>query len=161
MLDGSWQAAADAWRDRGLPHWEALALGRAPELDSARRSLSLLDSLGATAVRAAVVRDRHAAGLPVPRGSRAGAAAGPAGTTSGPASGPASGPGLTPRELEVLALLVDGLPDAAIATALVLSPKTVGHHVSSVLRKLEVPTRSRAAAEAHRRGLLQDPDARP
>ena len=58
-------------------------------------------------------------------------------------------------------LLVDGLPDAAIATALVLSPKTVGHHVSSVLRKLEVPTRSRAAAEAHRRGLLDDRPARP
>ena len=62
--------------------------------------------------------------------------------------------GLTPRELEVLDLLADGLSDAAIAEALVLSPKTVGHHVSSVLRKLESPSRSRAVAAAQRRGIL-------
>ncbi len=140
MLNGSWQAAADAWRSLGLPYWEALALGRDPRLDAARRALEILDSLGACTARTAVVRDRRAAGLPVPRGPRVRAA---------------GGAGLTPRELEVLALLVDGLSDAAIASALVLSTKTVGHHVSAVLRKLDVPTRSRAAAEARRRGLLE------
>ena len=92
-----------------------------------------------SAARAAVVRDRHAAGLPVPRGPRAGRD---------------DVAGLTPREHEVLLLLADGLSDAAIAEALVLSRKTVGHHVSAVLRKLDAPSRSRAVAAATRLGLL-------
>jgi DNA-binding NarL/FixJ family response regulator len=62
--------------------------------------------------------------------------------------------GLTARELEVLALLVRGLRNAAIADELVVSEKTVDHHVSAVLRKLGVGTRGEAAAEAARLGLL-------
>jgi DNA-binding NarL/FixJ family response regulator len=65
-----------------------------------------------------------------------------------------SNAGLTARELDVLALLVDGLSDADIASALVLSRKTVGHHVSAVLRKLDAPSRSRAVAAAVRRGIV-------
>ncbi len=140
MLEEAWEPAADAWRDLGVPYWEALALGRASDLDSGRRSLAALDRLGATASRAAVVRDRHAAGLPVPRAGQA-------------ANG--DGAGLTPREHEVLLLLADGLSDSDIADALVLSRKTVGHHVSAVLRKLDSPTRSRAVAAAGRRGILR------
>ena len=56
--------------------------------------------------------------------------------------------GLTGRELEVLALLGEGLRDAEIADRLVVSPKTVGHHVSAILRKLGVPNRVAAAEEA-------------
>ncbi len=139
MLDADWHGAAAAWRGLGIPYWEALSLARAADLEAGRRALEILDQLGATAARAAVVRDRHAAGLPVPRGPR-------------PDRDAVAG--LTPRELEVLGLLADGLSDAAIAEALVLSPKTVGHHVSSVLRKLESPSRSRAVAAAQRRGIL-------
>ena len=62
--------------------------------------------------------------------------------------------GLTARELEVLALLTSGLRNAAIADELVVSEKTVDHHVSAVLRKLDVRTRGEAAAEAARLGLL-------
>jgi DNA-binding NarL/FixJ family response regulator len=54
----------------------------------------------------------------------------------------------------VLALLADGLRNAQIATRLVVSERTVGHHVSAILRKLDVGTRGEAAAEAMRRGLL-------
>jgi DNA-binding CsgD family transcriptional regulator len=144
MLDGSWQDAAQAWRELGTPYWEALSLAQESDLEAARRALEILGRLDATAVREAVVRDRHAAGLPVPRGPR-------------DATSRERG-GLTSRELEVLALLGDGLSDAAIAEALVLSPKTVGHHVSSVLRKLEAPSRSRAVAVAHRRGILTPSD---
>ena len=60
---------------------------------------------------------------------------------------------LTSRELEVLALLARGLRNAEIADKLVLSVKTVDHHVSSILRKLGVPTRAAAATEAARLGL--------
>jgi DNA-binding CsgD family transcriptional regulator len=139
MLEGSWHEAAHEWRVLGVPYWEALSLGRAPDLESARRALELLDGLTVSAVRDAVVRDRHAAGLPVPRAPR---------------TRRADLGGLTPREHEVLLLLADGLSDAAIADALVVSRKTVGHHVSSVLRKLEAPSRSRAVAAATRLELL-------
>jgi DNA-binding NarL/FixJ family response regulator len=58
--------------------------------------------------------------------------------------------GLTPRELEVLGLLARGLTNREIGDALVISIKTVGIHVSHILRKLDVPTRVDAAAIAHR-----------
>ena len=61
--------------------------------------------------------------------------------------------GLTPREREVLRLLVDGQTDREIAEALFVSPRTVGAHVSSILAKLEVETRRGARAYALRHGL--------
>jgi len=62
--------------------------------------------------------------------------------------------GLTARELEVLALVADGLRNAEIAARLVVSPRTVDHHVASIFRKLDVRTRAQAGAEAVRRGLV-------
>jgi DNA-binding CsgD family transcriptional regulator len=61
---------------------------------------------------------------------------------------------LTARELEVLALVATGRTDREIAGQLVISTKTVGHHVSHLLAKLDVPTRSAAAALAERLRLL-------
>jgi DNA-binding CsgD family transcriptional regulator len=61
--------------------------------------------------------------------------------------------GLTGRELDVLALLSEGLRNREIAARLYVSEKTVGHHVSAILRKLAVPTRGQAAAEAARFGI--------
>jgi DNA-binding NarL/FixJ family response regulator len=91
-------------------------------------------------VRDAVLRARHAQGLTVPRGPRQASRDNPA--------------GLTPREVEVLGLLAEGLTYAEVAKRLVLSEKTVGHHVSAVLRKLGEPTRSRAVAAAVRLGIV-------
>jgi DNA-binding NarL/FixJ family response regulator len=54
----------------------------------------------------------------------------------------------------VLGLLEEGLRNAQIAERLVLSGKTVDHHVSAVLRKLDVRSRGEATAEATRLGLL-------
>ena len=56
--------------------------------------------------------------------------------------------GLTKRELEVLGLVAAGLRDSEIAERLVLSERTVGHHVRAILRKLGVRNRSRGDAEA-------------
>ena len=56
--------------------------------------------------------------------------------------------GLTARQAEVLELLVEGHSDREIAAALFISTKTVGHHVSAVLHKLGVSSRTEAAVLA-------------
>lgn len=56
--------------------------------------------------------------------------------------------GLTDRQADVLVLLAAGLTNAEIAAQLVLSVRTVDHHVSAILTKLGVSTRREAAARA-------------
>jgi DNA-binding NarL/FixJ family response regulator len=60
----------------------------------------------------------------------------------------------TARELDVLALLAEGLTNREIAARLFVSPKTVGIHVSSLHRRLDAHTRGEAVAAARRRGIL-------
>jgi DNA-binding CsgD family transcriptional regulator/tetratricopeptide (TPR) repeat protein len=140
-LEGRGEEAAAAWRALGCPYEAADALAQLPPPAALREALACFDDLGA-AVPAARVRrrlrelgERH-----VPRGPQASTSGHPA--------------GLTARQAEVLALLDLGLSDAAIARQLHLATKTVGHHVSAILRKLDVATRGEAAAAARRRGLL-------
>jgi DNA-binding NarL/FixJ family response regulator len=61
---------------------------------------------------------------------------------------------LSPREIEVLALLARGWDNARIAAALYVSVGTVKHHVSNILNKLEVENRIQAAVKAVQDGLL-------
>jgi DNA-binding CsgD family transcriptional regulator len=63
---------------------------------------------------------------------------------------------LTPREIEVLALLGDGLTNRELAAELFISAKTASVHVSRILSKLSVPNRAAAAAAAHHLGLASD-----
>jgi DNA-binding CsgD family transcriptional regulator len=60
---------------------------------------------------------------------------------------------LTAREMEVLALLAQGLTDRQLADSFGLSRRTIGHHVSHILRKLGVPNRTAAALAAREAGL--------
>ena len=67
--------------------------------------------------------------------------------------------GLTPRETEVLRLVAEGLTNAEIAERLIISEHTVHRHVTNLLRKLDLPSRTAAAAQAARLGLLDGPPA--
>jgi DNA-binding NarL/FixJ family response regulator len=140
MLAGQHRAAATEWRELSCPLWSAYALAFSPQTRDAQECLDILGHLGVPAVRHAVLRARHAQGLTLPRGPRPTSRANPA--------------GLTAREVEVLGLLADGLSYAEVAERLILSEKTVGHHVSAVLRKLGEPTRPRAVATALRLGII-------
>jgi DNA-binding CsgD family transcriptional regulator len=139
-LDGDWKAAERAWTAIGCPYEAALALATADDEQALRRSLSALQELGARPAAARVARMLRERGVrDVPDGPRAT-------TRSNPA-------GLTARELEVLTLVAQGLRNGEIAAQLFLSEKTVGHHVSAILRKLDVRTRGQAASEAARLGI--------
>jgi len=141
QLDGDPSRAAELWQELGCPYEASLAWADAGDEASLRRALEQLQQLGAGAAAAIVsrrLRERGARGL----------AQGPRRTTR---TNPA---GLTGREVEVLALVAEGLRNAEIAERLFLAEKTVDHHVSAILRKLEVRTRGQAAVEAGRLGFL-------
>jgi DNA-binding NarL/FixJ family response regulator len=143
QLRGDWSGAATAWRDAGCRYEAALALGESEDEAALRTALEELQRLGArpaSAVVARRLRERGARG--VPRGLRPATKANPA--------------NLTPRELEVLLLVAEGLRNADVARRLVLSERTVAHHVSSILRKLGVRSRAEATAESIRLGLADE-----
>jgi len=104
----------------------------AREVEAARRTFEELGAGWGTERAAALVRRlRH--GTPIA------------------ADGPLAA--LTLRELDVLALLTKGLTNAEIASRLALSEHTVHRHVTSILRKLRLPSRAAAAALATRHGV--------
>ncbi len=141
MAAGAWDQAAAAWAALGCPLWQAYALGLASDLSAAQRAVGILEGLSASASIEAILRTRRQRGLQLPRRPR---------LRTRERVGQ-----LTPREHDILLLLADGLSTADLADRLVLSPRTVEHHVSAVLRKLGEPTRARAVATARRLGVLE------
>ena len=140
LMAGDWQAAAQAWTVRRLAYarLEALSMGDRAAVTEALRGLSELGAVRTAKHVRAELRRRGVTA--VPRGPRP--------TTASNAAG------LTSRQLEVLRMLVDGLTNADIAAQLTLSLKTVEHHVSAVLDKLNVTTRGQATAAAYRLNLI-------
>ena len=124
---GDWEGAARQWEELGSPFAQALALSRGGTRDGLAAAALLFDDLGAEAAAARARAISRARGWTPPRGRRADTRAHP--------------DGLTRREAEVLDLLREGLADAAIAERLVLSRRTVEHHVAAILGKLGVSSR--------------------
>jgi DNA-binding CsgD family transcriptional regulator len=134
-IAGNWQGAARAWRALGCPYEHAIVLGWYGGEPEQREALVIFERLGAAPAAEALRRQMRSHGVRrVPRGSRTS-------TRSHPH-------GLTRREAEILALLSEGLRNAAIARRLFVSTKTVDHHVSAILTKLGVPSRAEAVAIA-------------
>lgn len=142
-LAGDWRGAIRAWWTLGAPYEAALAALPGDER-AARDALATLQRLGAVAASRAFARDREARGGASLRGPRR--------------STLANAAGLTRREQEVLRVLAGGATNPEIAAALHLSERTVAHHVSAILGKLRVSTRTAAAETARGAGLLDGKD---
>jgi DNA-binding CsgD family transcriptional regulator/tetratricopeptide (TPR) repeat protein len=140
-LAGDWAEAARLFDELGCPYDAALALFDSGEVDPMRDALARLEVLGADAAVDRVRQGLRAAGARAVRtGPRKRTRAHPA--------------GLTPREAEVLELLVVGCTNAQMADRLFLSVRTVDHHVSAVLGKLGIRSRAEVAGQARALGLV-------
>jgi DNA-binding CsgD family transcriptional regulator len=139
-LAGDAEAAAKRWRELGCPYAAALAWAETGDEERQREAIAELTELGAHRAAAHVARMLRKQGVRnLRRGPRASTRANPA--------------GLTAREVDVLELLAEGLTNPEMAERLVLSQKTVEHHVSAVMRKLDARTRTQAVAQARRLGI--------
>ncbi|HZE37386.1 MAG TPA: response regulator transcription factor, partial [Stackebrandtia sp.] len=131
----AWGSVIPVWRERGHP-WElALSLG------FAARAADRADTSGSLRTEAEAIAERlgaqklYAALVPAPEFDAARSE-------------------LSQRELEVLALIAEGLSNRQIAAKLYISPSTAGVHVSHILTKLGAANRTEAATIAHQRGLV-------
>jgi DNA-binding CsgD family transcriptional regulator len=138
QIAGQWRAAAEEWKRLNCPYEQARALA---DGDSAAQTaaLAIFERLGAKPAADEVRLALRAAGVRnLPRST----------TRENPY-------GLTARQMDILVLLAEDLSNAEIAARLSLSPKTVDHHVSAVLAKLDVHSREEAAQLAKREGMVK------
>jgi DNA-binding CsgD family transcriptional regulator/tetratricopeptide (TPR) repeat protein len=140
QIVGDWQGAAEAWKAIDCPYEQAAALAESKTESALREALAIFEKLGAAPMAARTRSQLRERGIRnIPRGLQER-------TKQNPYQ-------LTRRQLQVLALIAEGRRNAEIACRLFLSEKTVDHHVSAVLEKLQVRTRVEAAALAHQLGL--------
>lgn len=142
QIAGDWRGAADEWARLDCPYERARALA---EGDSTAQlaALGIFDQLGARPAADALRRGMRAGGVRrIPRGPRPSTYRNPF--------------GLTTRQLDILALVSAGLSNTQIAARLYLSPKTVDHHVSAMLARLDVHSREDATALARQYAPLDD-----
>jgi DNA-binding CsgD family transcriptional regulator len=127
-IAGEWRAAAEAWEELGCPYEQAHALADG-DSTAQTTALKIFDRLGARPAadrlrlklqQAGVIKIAHAS------------------TRENPF-------GLTRRQMEILGLLLERLSNAEISARLHISPKTVDHHVSAILEKMDIHSREEAA----------------
>jgi DNA-binding CsgD family transcriptional regulator/tetratricopeptide (TPR) repeat protein len=140
QIMGDWRGAAEEWEKRSCPYEQALALMDGDE-PAQLTALEIFERLGAHPATEKLKQQMRAQGVHgIPRGPRPSTRENPF--------------GLTAREVEVLASLVQGLNNNAIAKRLSLSTRTVEHHIASILQKMQVQSRNEAVALAVKERLL-------
>ncbi|MGH8912903.1 MAG: LuxR C-terminal-related transcriptional regulator, partial [Acidimicrobiia bacterium] len=138
--EGEWEKAASFWEERGIPYDRAVALAHG-NTESKLEALRIFDDLGATPLAARLRSQLTEEGV--------------AGVPRGPTRATRENPfGLTPRQMDVLRHLAEGMTNSEIADRLFVSNRTVDHHVSAILGKLVADSRSAAVAIAQDAGLL-------
>jgi DNA-binding CsgD family transcriptional regulator len=143
QIAGNWKGAADQWRKGGFPYETANALAQSDDETAQLEGLAELERLGAEPAAKRARRHLRELGVKgIPRGPHE--------------STRSNSAGLTRREIEIAQLISEGLRNNEIAERLFVSPKTVDHHVSSVLSKLGVKTRAQVRGAAELRGLLKN-----
>ena len=134
QIAGNWQAAAQAWKQIGCPYEQARALAEGDQ-PARFRALHIFERLGAWPAAEVLlhqIQSFHPRRLP-----------------HNPRQATRANPfGLTDRQVQILELLIAGLSNAEISTRLHISIKTTDHHVSAILARLGVHTRSEAAEMA-------------
>lgn len=140
-IAGDYEGSRAAWAEAGSIIHGAIAQAWSRDPEAIRSALETLADVGAhgsaRSLRSAL-RDLGVEGLP----------RGPIGSTR------ANPAGLTARQLDVLRCLDAGMSNSEIAEELYISPKTAEHHVSAIITKLGVTSRSSAVAAARERGIL-------
>ena len=135
------QKAAVLWQKLGYPYAQAMVLFEGND-DDKRKAIKIVHDLGANTTYEKLKQEMRTSGIKnIPRGIRKSTQANPA--------------LLTRRELDVLQLLNENMQNKEIAVKLFISPKTVDHHISSILFKLDVDTRLKAVHEANKLGILE------
>jgi DNA-binding CsgD family transcriptional regulator len=165
-----WRTAARAWEAMSRPWQEGVALWRGAEayidagdrdaaVETAEATLEIARRLDAgwlvdeitTLAQRARLDVGQTAGERAGSGSNGDGSGDRSGAGSGDGSGSSEDPfGLTSRERQVLALLAEGATNRQIGAALFMAEKTASVHVSRILSKLGVRSRTQAAAVAHR-----------
>ena len=140
QIAGNWRAAADRWKEIGCPYEEATALADGD--DAAQlEALAIFEKLGASPAAERLRHKLRSTGVRgIPRGPRPSTKENPA--------------GLTARQMEVLSLMNDGCTNTEIAERLFISSKTVDHHVSAILAKLDADNRVEAVSVALQSNLI-------
>jgi len=131
QIAGEWRRAAALWEQMGCPYAQARALAEGDN-EAQITALNMFERLGALPAVEQIRSALQARGVTkVPRQPKRATLQNPF--------------GLTGRQVDILALLIQGLSNAQIASRLHISPKTADHHVSAILSRLDVHSREDAA----------------
>jgi DNA-binding CsgD family transcriptional regulator/tetratricopeptide (TPR) repeat protein/GTPase SAR1 family protein len=140
LLREDWSGAADYLEKMQLPYEVAWVLAEGEE-ESQRKALSTFQQMEAEGAILKLQQKMRSRGVrSIPKGPHQSTRKNPA--------------GLTNRQLEVLTLLSQGLQNNEIASQLYLSVKTIDHHISAILSKLEADSRTKAVARARELGII-------
>jgi DNA-binding CsgD family transcriptional regulator len=142
QIRGDWKSAAEKWEELQCPYEQALALSDGNN-DTKIKAIEIFNGLGATAAVQLIKQKMRVSGIKgIPKGPRK--------TTRENLAG------LTNRQIEVLHLVSKGLSNNEIGNQLYISAKTVDHHISTILSKLNIHSRFEAAAYLQSGNILKN-----